>query len=103
MMHSYCPGVPNTVLIVVDILGCALLLCVLAACYHSLTFRTFYRNKYRSKLKIAVQLGLNFFSFDSSRNMSDISVLMHLGERLKAHVGLQPLLRVLDSSDLKIE
>lgn len=74
MKCSYCPSVPYTVLIVVDILGCAPLLCVPAACYRSLTFRTFYRNKYRSKLKIAVQLGLKFFSFDSSRNMSGIKM-----------------------------
>lgn len=74
MMCSYCPSVPCTVLIVVDILGSAPLLCVPATCYCSLTFRTFYRNKYRSKLKIALQLGLNFFSLDSSRNMSHMKV-----------------------------
>lgn len=28
---------------------------------------------------------------------------MHLGERVKPHVGLQPPLRVLDSNDLKIK
>lgn len=54
-MCSYCTSVAYTVLIVIDILGCAPLLYMPAACYRSLTFGTFYRNKYRSVLKIAVQ------------------------------------------------
>jgi len=49
------------VLIVIDILGFAPLLCMPAACYRSLTFGTFYRNKYRSMPKITAQLGFKFF------------------------------------------
>lgn len=74
IMCSYCTSVAYTVLIVIDILGSAPLLCMPAACYHSLTFGTFYRNKYRSMLKIAVQLGLKFFSLDGSRNILHIKV-----------------------------
>lgn len=103
-MCSHCTCVAYTVLIVIDILGCAPLLCMPAACYCSLTFGTFYRNKYRSMLKIAVQLSLKFFSLDGSRNILHIKVfLMHFGGRIKAHGSLRPTLRPHGSSDLEIE
>lgn len=60
IMCSYCTSVARIVLIVIDILSYAPLLCVPAACYCSLTFGAFYRSKYRHTLKIALQLGLKF-------------------------------------------
>lgn len=94
-MCSFCTSVACTVLIVIDILGCApLLLYMPAARYRSLTFGTFYRYKYRSVLRIAAQSSaLKNFPSQFQKHIAHKDFLMHFGRRIKADVSLQPTLR----------